>query len=781
MFRILDRYVLREVVGPFAISLVISTFVLVVPTILKQGEDLLAKGVEWTVIVRALTMLLPATLSLTIPISLLLGLLIAFGRLSADREFVAMQACGVSLMRLLRPVALVAVLATAATAYETIVALPDSNQNFREITFGVGASRVERSVKPGVFFEDFGNLIIYVNEVPATGGWRRVFLADMRTPGRKTIHFADEGRIHLDRGENLVQLELNRVRSVTTYAEKPDDAEQSDFERIIVSLDPKLVFKDPPPRGDREMTLAELKAQTALAQKNGDPGRGYRFMYHQKLAIPLTCPILALFGLALGASNRRDGKLASFVLGFGVIFAVYILMFIFRALAMGGSFSPEWSAWMPNIIMTAVALVLMAWRTRSADQPIRVSVPVFWRRRALVEEKEPGRSTASRRVVVVVRVPHLRLPRLRLLDVYVSREYWRVALLAFISLLGIFYITTFIDLADKLFRENVTGAMMLRYFYFQTPQFVFFVLPMSVLVATLVTIAVMTKNSELIVMRACGVSLYRTALPLVLFGALVGGALFLLQERVLPSTNRETDRLNRLIRGLPPQTSPFSQRWIVGRAGDFYHYDSFDILTNHFANLWIYDVADRAWRLQGLTYAKDVSLTDPATTDEQSLMTWSGRQGWERTFTTPPTYAPYMTKLLPIEPPDYFANKPSETDQMSFDEMLTYRELAEYIDQLRASGADVVPYLVALQRKIAFPFVTVIMTLIAVPFAATTGRRGALYGIGAGIVLAIAYFLAMSIFGALGEGGLLSPGLAAWAPNLLFTAAALYLLLTVKT
>jgi lipopolysaccharide export system permease protein len=220
----------------------------------------------------------------------------------------------------------------------------------------------------------------------------------------------------------------------------------------------------------------------------------------------------------------------------------------------------------------------------------------------------------------------------------------------------------------------------------------------------------------------------------------------------------------------------------VGRAGDFYHYDSFDILTNRFANLWIYDVADRAWRLQGLTYAKEASLTDPAPIDdEQSLTVWSARQGWERTFTTPPTYEPYATKPLAVEPPDYFANKPSETDQMSFDEMLTYQELRDYIDQLRASGADVVPYLVALQRKIAFPFVTVIMTLIAVPFAATTGRRGALYGIGAGIVLAIAYFLAMSIFGALGEGGLLSPGLAAWAPNMLFTAAALYLLLTVKT
>ena len=84
-------------------------------------------------------------------------------------------------------------------------------------------------------------------------------------------------------------------------------------------------------------------------------------------------------------------------------------------------------------------------------------------------------------------------------------------------------------------------------------------------------------------------------------------------------------------------------------------------------------------------------------------------------------------------------------------------------------------------EKISFPFVTLVMTLIAVPFAVTTGRRGAMYGVGVGIVLAITYWVAISIFAALGTGGLIGPALAAWAPNLLFGAGAGYLLLTVRT
>jgi len=112
---------------------------------------------------------------------------------------------------------------------------------------------------------------------------------------------------------------------------------------------------------------------------------------------------------------------------------------------------------------------------------------------------------------------------------------------------------------------------------------------------------------------------------------------------------------------------------------------------------------------------------------------------------------------------------------------MNYRQLRGYIDELQTSGFNIVPYAVALQRKISFPFVTVIMTLIAVPFAVTTGRRGALYGIGAGIVIAIAYWLLFSIFAAIGTAGLLGPVLAAWAPNVLFFAGAAYLLLTVRT
>jgi lipopolysaccharide export LptBFGC system permease protein LptF len=138
-------------------------------------------------------------------------------------------------------------------------------------------------------------------------------------------------------------------------------------------------------------------------------------------------------------------------------------------------------------------------------------------------------------------------------------------------------------------------------------------------------------------------------------------------------------------------------------------------------------------------------------------------------------FVTFPSRDLTLESPDYFATEAEEPDRM------TYGQLKRYITDLSSSGVNVVPQTVALHRKVSFPFVTLIMTLIAVPFAVTTGKRGALYGIAVGIVLAVVYWIASSAFSAIGTAGMVPPMLAAWAPNLIFGAGAAYMLLTVRT
>jgi LPS export ABC transporter permease LptF/LPS export ABC transporter permease LptG len=786
--KILDRYLVREIVPPLLLALVGLTFVLMMPPILESAEKLIAKGVGWSIIFRALLTLTPQALSVTIPMALLYGVLFGLGRLSADREFVALHACGVSIFRMMRPIALLAVLATAATAYETIVALPDANQTYRELMFNAVASGAESDIKPRVFFTTFPNRVLYVRDIPPGGGWRDVFLADTTQPDRTTVYLARQGRLAIDRARHKVELVLENGTMHTTYGSKPDAYDGNSFERQVLDMDADAVFpRVQIAKGDNEKSIAELRQTAADNAAHGATNYKQLYTIQQKFSLPAACLVLALIGLALGVSNSKEGKLASFALGTGVVFAYYVLLYSSRAAALAGRLPPWLAPWLVNLILGAAGIVLLLWRAGSADQAIRISIPTFWRR----QEKEPRQpapngapSSRRRRVVVVVRIPHIDWPRPTLLDVYVSRQYLSIFAMAFVALVGIFYISTFIDLADKLFGGRATGGLLLRYFYFATPQYVYYIIPMAALVATLVTIGLMTKNSELIVMRACGISLYRSALPLLLFAVLFSLVLFEMQEQVLAVSNREATRLNAIIRGYPMEQFSVNRQWIVGKNGDIYRYERFDPRVNQFSRLSMFRLDERAWTLETLTYAGEAALVKHPGADDRPVLMWMARDGWQREFTTSTkrdsvrpvvNYTAFAERTVSLEPPSYFKTEEVEADRM------TYGELRDHIAQLKASGYHVVPYLVQLQRKIAFPFVTLVMTLLAVPFAVTTGRSGAFYGIGVGLVLALVYWTALSIFGALGAGGWMSPILAAWAPNILFGAAAAYMLLTVRT
>jgi LPS export ABC transporter permease LptG len=632
--------------------------------------------------------------------------------------------------------------------------------------------------------------VLYVRDIQPQTGWRDVFLADATQPEHTTVFVAKSGRLVLDRANRTVELVLENGTQHTTSRDQPEEYEANAFASTVIKVDPESVFpRTQIVKGDNEKTIAELRQTVAQNTANNLPSSSQLYTIQQKFSLPVACLVLALIGVALGASNSKDGKLASFALGTGVVFVYYIILYSARAGAFAGRLPASFAPWLVNLVLGAAGIGLVVWRAGSADQPIRFSIPRFWRGRdaeSSAAEAAPA-SSPGRRVVIVVKIPHVDWPRPGLLDLYVIRQYLAIFLLSFGALVGIFYISTLIDLADKLFGGVAPLGLLLRYFYFATPQFVYYIIPMAALVATLVTVGLLTKNSELIVMRACGISLYRSTAPLLLFALIFSGTLYALQEQVLAESNREAARLNGIIRGYPMQTfGVLSRQWIIGRSGDIYHYEFFDPRLNQFKRLSMFHLNEATWKLDSLTYAKEASLVKRPGADGEPVLMWVAHDGWTRAFTTAkPTrrraerpvvrYAPYTERAISLEPPGYFKTDEPEADRM------TYGQLKHYIGELQASGYHVVPYMVQLQRKVAFPFVTLIMTLIAVPFAVTTGRSGAIYGIGAGIVLALVYWTMLSIFGALGAGGWISPVLGAWAPNILFGAAAVYLLLTVRT
>jgi LPS export ABC transporter permease LptG/LPS export ABC transporter permease LptF len=779
MLRTIDRYILRETLPMVFLSLLMFTFMLMIPPIMEVAQGLMAKGVDsWTVAQLMLT-LVPQGLGVTIPMAVLIGILMGFGRMSGDRETVALQACGVSIFQMLRPIIILAVVAAAATNYTMLVALPDANQAFREITYRTMAERAGDEVKPRVFYQGFPGLVLYVRDVIDGSVWSQVFLADGREVGPPKIYIAKEGRILLDRDNRIVDIVLTAGTGHLVDETDPATYDVHQFDEMVLTVDPDTIFPaGAPERGLTEMTISELRAKAVEMESQGGSSHNVVMEMHTKFSIPVACLVFALMGLVLGDTNRKDGKLASFALGIGVIFAYYIIMFVAKAMAKGGQVSPHLAMWLPNIILGGVGIFLLARRTQSVER--RLSFGFLGTLKTMTVLRDPhAEPHASRRQKSKFRTPvggslssgwdWPGVGLLSLLDRYVGRQYLRLVLLSAVGLLGIFYISNLVDLSDKLFKGETTGLVLLEYLWYETPRFIYYVLPISTLIASLITIGILTKSSELTVMKACGISLYRASLPLLLFSLLWSGVLFGMSESFLADTNRKADGLRNVIKGGSQETFGILNRnWITSQDGSINHYVHFDPEQSEMYALTTYRFASDEWRLTERAFTTRAVFKDE----------WKAGQGWVRQFEVdqdPGAFKASERRTLAIESPDYFATEQPQAERMS------YQELGRHIGSLEASGADVVELRVALERKLSFPFITFILTLIAVPFAVTTGRHGALYGVGIGIVLAISYWIVISVFGAIGSAGLLTPVLAAWAPNVLFGGSAVYLLLSVRT
>jgi lipopolysaccharide export LptBFGC system permease protein LptF len=215
-------------------------------------------------------------------------------------------------------------------------------------------------------------------------------------------------------------------------------------------------------------------------------------------------------------------------------------------------------------------------------------------------------------------------------------------------------------------------------------------------------------------------------------------------------------------------------KWMIGEKGRIYHYAFFENASRMNSGrpavhaISIFETARAPYRLTRHTFVERADLNGGR---------WNGIKGWTQTFggDLEATREDFASRRIDLPGVDDFRRSAVDATTM------TYTQLREYVRRLGASGFNVAEQAVELQHKIAFPAVTIVMTLLAIPFGATTGRKGAMYGIGLATVLAGSYFLVLTLSLAVGAAGVLPPALAAWAPNLIFGAGAVFMMFSVRT
>jgi len=443
-------------------------------------------------------------------------------------------------------------------------------------------------------------------------------------------------------------------------------------------------------------------------------------------------------------------------------------------------FLPVWAGiWSANALIAALAVILFPklermpgtskvgnWGTTIAQ----------WRIWKLFSKKDRSVTAAPFLVQSAPPPPAKRrgiggIPQL--LDLYLLRSFFYYFFLLAVGFIVLFEVFTFFELLDDITQHRTGIIDVINYFIYLASYLFYQLAPLAALVAALVTLGVMTKNNELVALKAAGISLYRISLPLLLTGIVLAVSLVALDDSYLPYANQRQDALRNAIKGRPAQTyyQP-GRQWIFGENSKIYNYEFFDPDRQMFGGLNIFELNPTTFEIHRRIFA------ERAHWDAQQRI-WILESGWAREFDQGQVtrYTPFLATGMQelSEPPAYFNREVRQSYQMS------WWELKRYISELSQAGFDVARLSVQLQRKLSFPLIAPIIILLAIPFSILVGTRGAVGGLALGVGIAIVYWAASALTEAMGSVGQLPPLLAAWAPDTAFGFLGLYFYLKMPT
>jgi len=771
--RILTRYILSEVLSHALIGVAIFTFVIFLRDLEHILEVVVRNSAPLPSVAEIFFLTMPSALTITIPMAVLVGILIGLSRLAADSEVTAMRASGIGPGTFVRTIAIFVSIAWVLALANNVFIAPRSASALARLQNRLKSSQVSFEIQPRVFYEDFKNLVLYVQDASSAEGaalWKGVFVADISNPSAPKITLAQSG-IAVSQGMDKLRMHLDNGSQHETVPRQPEQYAISTFAETDLPIQlPEVQNPANTVTPTAEMSTSDLLQRM---RENGPRSRVYAIEFHRRLALPTACIVLALVGIPLGLSAKKGGKSTGFVLTIGLVFLYYFLSLAGMSMARQGKIAAGPGLWLGNIVFFFGGLFLL-WR--SERMPIDIfSLRHWWAELASrFKARVPavrGAGDAFERAANRKRMFSARFPLL--IDDYILRDFFVYLGMILSTFLMLMLVFTFFELLGDIVRNRVPLVMVGQYLINVTPYFIYNTTHISVLLAVLVTFGLMQKANEITAMKATGISIYRVILPVMVIAAILATGLFFFEQLYLPHANKRQDALRNQIKGKPAQTYLRPDRkWIFGQRSDIYYYEFFDAESNRFGSISIFEFDPKTFELRKRIYATRAHWSE-------TLQKWVFEQGWERTFrgSAIEDYHPFDVETFAElrEPPGYFKKEVKQSSEMNYD------ELNNYIHDLQQSGFDVVRLRVQLQKKFAFPIITFVMAMLAVPFALTAGRRGALAGVATAVGIAVVYFIVSGLFEAMGNTNQLPPALAAWSPDLLFALAGGYMILKVPT
>jgi LPS export ABC transporter permease LptF/LPS export ABC transporter permease LptG len=783
--RTLVTYVLRELVPPTLMGFGLFTFFMLMNVLLDLADTIIRDRVPAADVGLLFLYNVPHVIVLTVPMGVLVGGLIAFGRMSADAEIIAMRSGGVSLYQLSLPILLLGAAASVLTFYLCVVAMPwGNNATIQHRWRLVNTRTLAGEIRPRVFETRFPNFTLFVEDVDAEQQvWHRLLLVRTDTNPSQVL-MAEEARFRYstETGEQWLELTNGYRYGGGGTAEESSVASFIGHEQHLGRTFGAGEVA-PVAKSERMMNLGELRDAVAGRRARDQPVNAYLVEIHKKFAIPAACLVMALVAVPLGASTRRHTKASGYLVAIGVIAIYYMFIDGGEKFAEEGAVSPWLGVWAANLVIGAAGLLLLWNRARERDlglvdrllaigDRLRHRLAAAWHRWRGETVDPNGAGRAGPGGAGEVSGP--RFPRI--LDRYVLRQFCRVFAMTMAGLVTIWIVGEYFELSDDVYALGLGRDVLVEYFKFQMPFIVLMTIPIATILSVLVVFSLMSKQNEVVAVLAGGTSLFRLAAPALIPALVLTLVQYAIADHIAPYTNQRAHEIRAsLHEGNSFAVQPSQGHWIRGTGNYLFHYADYDAERRAFQGLRVYHIDTAAWRLSRVDYATEAEWVDGR---------WLARDAWRRRYiysengariTTPELERMAATDLPISEGPEYFATEQRLPEQMSA------AELREHINMLEARGFDASKYKIDLQQKFAFPAIVFVLAVVGIPFGFRMGRQGTLSGVAVALALTVMFWLTFVFFRSVGSAEILPPVVAAWAPHALFLALAGYITAGLRT
>ena len=369
MRRTLLRYILVEEAVPFFVSLFVLTLVLFLGKTMRYIQLLFITGSGLAEFGKLLLYLIPYLFAFTIPMATLMAILLAFSRLAHDNELTAMKAAGISFYQIIPPVALLAGFAWLVTLTLSNFVLPHANSAFKRAILEMARSRGELILKERIFNDQFAGLVFFINSISPDGKHlRQVFISDSRSPETRSSIIAEEGFVIHSADGNQMTLRLLRGQIFRVAAEM-QSLQTIRFRNYDFNLNlDSLALGDKEFRkAEKHLDFNELRQKLAAAEVGSREHNKLSYEFHRRLSLPFACIVLGFLAAPLSVQSRTGSRLSGVVLGLLLFLLYYVFISAAKALGEGGSYPPAVGMWLPNVIFSALAIIL--WIKTARESP----------------------------------------------------------------------------------------------------------------------------------------------------------------------------------------------------------------------------------------------------------------------------------------------------------------------------------------------------------------------------------------------------------------------------